>query len=165
VDEEQVDSLEDLTLAIELYNALIGLERYKEAHVLFRDRLRDPMVYQLSASRPCIELLNMLFPDRVGELPRLQGAGAQSFALNVLALAYELSGQPGRAVPIRSFTRTRATCWHRSSAMPMIAPRRSRRRRRLVAWRGAMPHPLLTIGGCERQEHTSRFWAWRGLPT
>src|SRR6266566_4685698 len=39
IDEEEVNSLEDLTATIELYNTLIGLERYDDAAELFMDRL------------------------------------------------------------------------------------------------------------------------------
>jgi tetratricopeptide (TPR) repeat protein len=43
-------------------------------------------------------LLEMLFPDGLDQLPRLSKPGAQAFTLNALALGYNLSGQPGRAV-------------------------------------------------------------------
>ena len=33
-------------------------------------------------------------------LPRLEQASAQAYTLNALALAYQFSGQPGRAAPL-----------------------------------------------------------------
>ncbi|MCB9288087.1 MAG: DUF4062 domain-containing protein [Lewinellaceae bacterium] len=91
-----VNRLEDLTPAIELYNTLIGLERYEEAYIVWRDRLDDATLYRLSAGRQRVELLEMLFPDGVDRLPRLSKPDMQAFTLNALAL----SGQPGRAAPL-----------------------------------------------------------------
>jgi len=100
VDEDKVNSLEDLMPAIELYNTLIGLGRYDEAEVLFYDRISKPTFYRLSASRQQSELLEMLFPDGVDQLPRVGRPDMQAFALNALALAYDASGQPGRTAPL-----------------------------------------------------------------
>jgi tetratricopeptide (TPR) repeat protein len=97
---EKVSSLEDLTPAIELYSTLIGLGRYDDALELFRDRIEKASFYRLSANRPRAELLEMLFPDGVEQQPRLGNLADQSFALNALALAYQLGGQPGRSAPL-----------------------------------------------------------------
>jgi tetratricopeptide (TPR) repeat protein len=96
----KVDSLEDLTPAIELYNTLIGLERYDDAIKLFHERLNSAMLYRLSANRQRIELLEMLFPNRLDQLPRLSRPGDQAFMLNTLGLAYQFSGQPGHAASL-----------------------------------------------------------------
>jgi len=98
-DWRRVNSLEDLTPAIELYNTLIGLGRYDDAAVLFIERLSEATLYRLSANRQLTELLEMLFPDGLNQVPRLSGPGNQSSTLNMLALGYLLSGQPGHAVP------------------------------------------------------------------
>ena len=100
VDEKNVDKLEDLTSAIELYNTLIGLGRYDDALRLFYERLEKPTHFRLSASRQRAELLEMLFPDGLDQLPHMSKPRDQAFTLNALALAYKLSGQPGRAVPL-----------------------------------------------------------------
>jgi tetratricopeptide (TPR) repeat protein len=89
----QVNSLEDLTVAIELYNTLIGLKRYDDAFYLFYKRLDDATHFRLNASRQRVELLEMLFPDGVEQLPRLSEPIDQGFTLNTLGLAYRLSGQ------------------------------------------------------------------------
>lgn len=96
----EVNSLEDLTPAMELYHTLIGLGRYDDAYIVFRDRLEGATLYRLSASRQRIELLESLFPDGVEQAPRLSEPGDQSFTLNALAQGYQLSGQPGRAIPL-----------------------------------------------------------------
>src|SRR6266567_852501 len=56
IDEEEVNSLEDLTIAIELYNTLICLERYHDAYELFCERLEDATLYTLGAQRQRAEL-------------------------------------------------------------------------------------------------------------
>ena len=99
-DWHEVSSLEDLTPAIELYNTLIGLRRYDDAFVVFRDRLSGATLYRLSASRQQVELLEMLFPDGLGQLPRLSSQSKQTYTLIVLALGYQFSGQPGRATSL-----------------------------------------------------------------
>src|SRR6266700_1125190 len=82
----EVSSLEDLTAAIELYYTLIGLGRYDDAYVLYNSRLGDPMLYSLSTARQQAELLEMLFPDGIDQLPRLSTPRSQSRVLNELAL-------------------------------------------------------------------------------
>jgi tetratricopeptide (TPR) repeat protein len=96
----QVESLEDLTPAIELYNTLIGLGRYDDAIRLFYGRIQDATLYRLSASRQQAELMEMLFPDGLDQLPRLSSTGDQAYTLIILALGYKLSGQPGRSLPL-----------------------------------------------------------------
>jgi tetratricopeptide (TPR) repeat protein len=96
----KINSLEDLTPAIELYNTLIGLGRYDDAGRLFSERLYRATLYRLSASRQQVELVEMLFPDGFDQLPRLSRPRDQAFTLHLLALGYKNSGQPERAVPI-----------------------------------------------------------------
>ncbi len=95
-----VESLDDLTAAIELFNALIGLDQYEQAYIIFRDYLSYATHYRLSASRTRIELLEHFFPDGVVAPPKLADPRCQSFILNALATAYHLSGEPNRAVPL-----------------------------------------------------------------
>lgn len=99
-DWKKVGSLEDLTPAIELYNTLIGLKRYNDAYVVFRDQLEKATLYRLSANRQRIELLEMLFPDGLDQLPNLSRTRDQSSAFHRLALGYHYSGQPGRAAQL-----------------------------------------------------------------
>jgi hypothetical protein len=99
VDLERVNCLEDLTGAIELYNTLVGLGRYEDAYVVFQERLQAATLYRLSASRQRAELLEMLFPDGLEQLPRLSTPRQQGYTLTCLAQGYNFSGQTGRAVP------------------------------------------------------------------
>jgi tetratricopeptide (TPR) repeat protein len=94
----EVNSLEDLTPAIELYHALVGLGLLDEAFVVFRDKINHATLYRLSASRQRVELLEKLFPDGLGQLPRLMKDRDQAYTCNALALAYQNNGEPGRAV-------------------------------------------------------------------
>ena len=97
---QQVESLEDLTPAIELYNTLIGLGRYDDAEMLVYEPIRLAMLYRLSASRQLAELLEELFPDGQEHLPRLSKPRFKLTYSALLAQAYLFSGQPGRAIPI-----------------------------------------------------------------
>jgi tetratricopeptide (TPR) repeat protein len=96
---DNVERLDDLTPAIELYVSLIRLGLFDEALEVFRDRLEDATLYRLSASRQRVELLEMLFTDGVEQPPRLREPRDQGFALNAIALGLDGSGQPGRALP------------------------------------------------------------------
>ena len=101
-DRQQVSSFDDLTPAVELYNTLIGLDRYDDAYEIFDGRIRLISFYRLSANRQIIELLEMLFPQGAIQLPRLSRPIRQAFVLNTIAAAYVHSGQHGRAVELYS---------------------------------------------------------------
>jgi tetratricopeptide (TPR) repeat protein len=96
----KVDSLDDLTPAIELYNTLIGLGRYEDAYVVFRDRLNKATLHRLSTSRLRVELLEALFPDGLGHQPRLGDPTSRAFTANALALGCQYSGKPGAAIAL-----------------------------------------------------------------
>ena len=78
---------------------------------LFYERIEYATLYRLSASRQRGELLEALFPDGPDQLPRLSKPDDQAFTLNTLALAYQFSGQPGRAAPL--YRRTLHSCIRR----------------------------------------------------
>src|SRR5205085_9813434 len=79
-DDLEVNSLEDLTPAIELYSTLIGLGRYDDAGRFFYERLSKAMLYRLSASRQRVELLELLFPAGLEQLPRLNSQCYQAYS-------------------------------------------------------------------------------------
>jgi ATP/maltotriose-dependent transcriptional regulator MalT len=79
---------------------LIGLGRYDDAEELFYERLNNATLYRLSANRQRAELLGMLFPDGLDQLPPLSSPVDQAFTLNALAQGYKFSGQPGNAAPL-----------------------------------------------------------------
>ncbi|MBV9957212.1 MAG: hypothetical protein JO360_02270, partial [Acidobacteria bacterium] len=99
-DWHEVNSLEDLTPAIELYNTLVGLGRYDDAGRFFSDKFGEAIFYRLSDCQRLVELLELLFPDGLEQLPRLSSQGQQAFTLNALALGYQYSGQPGRTAAL-----------------------------------------------------------------
>jgi tetratricopeptide (TPR) repeat protein len=97
---ENVESLADLTPAIERYHTLVGLERYDDAFALFQARLGDATFFRLAAYLERIAWLERLFPDDGAGLPGLSTDGYRALALNALAQSYQLSGRPGRAAPL-----------------------------------------------------------------
>jgi tetratricopeptide (TPR) repeat protein len=96
-DWEKVKSLEDLTPAVEMFHALVELERYDDAAHVFVNHLVEALIYRLGTSRQQIELLERLFPDGVEKLPRLASAQSQGGAIHVLAVAFFHNGEPRRA--------------------------------------------------------------------
>jgi predicted HTH transcriptional regulator len=96
----KVESLEDLTPAIERYHTLVGLGRFEDAFLVFLDRLNDATLHRLAAHRERIAWLERLFPEGIEGLPALTDERDESFILNALAHSYQQSGQPGRSVPL-----------------------------------------------------------------
>jgi tetratricopeptide (TPR) repeat protein len=105
-DWREVSALEELTDTIELYNVLIGMERFDDAYALFRSRLDYATLYRLCVSRQRAGLLEMLFPDGCDQSPRLTAPRHQARAIFDLAQSYMYSGEPGRSVALfrRSLT-------------------------------------------------------------
>ena len=97
---EQVTTVDDLAPAIELYHHMVRAGQYDEALELFRDRLHNPLYYQLGAYQQYIELFRALFPQDETQPPQLQSEANQAVILNNLANCYSLSGQPAQAVPL-----------------------------------------------------------------
>lgn len=95
----EVDSLNDLTPAIELFTTLVRLGRYDEASLVFQDRLDEATHFRFSASQLRVELLEGLLQNGENGLPLLTPRNLNS-TLNSLALAYNLSGKPAAAIPL-----------------------------------------------------------------
>ena len=98
-DWQNVESLDELAPAIERYNSLVGLGRYDDACELFSARMDHATLYRLAAFRERIEWLESLFPDGTNSDPALSDEAGISWTLVGLAISYEFSGAPGRAVP------------------------------------------------------------------
>jgi tetratricopeptide (TPR) repeat protein len=107
---EKVETLADLTPAIERYHTLVSLGRYDDAYGLFRARLEYATLFRLAAHRERIAWLERLFPDGVDSSPALASA-AQGSTLGTLALSYQSSGQPGLSAPL--FRRDDEICGRR----------------------------------------------------
>jgi tetratricopeptide (TPR) repeat protein len=97
---DNVETLADLTPAIERYHTLVGLGRHDDAFELFRDRLSKATLYRLGAHHERIGWLEQLFPHSETGLPALSQDRDRSYTLNELAVSYEFSGQPSRAVQL-----------------------------------------------------------------
>lgn len=94
INEINVKSIEDLTPNIELFNALIELERYDAAYNEFYDNMRRHTHYRLSANKQRIEMLERMFPNGINKLPRPLGQpGIQAVILNALAVSYFFTGR------------------------------------------------------------------------
>jgi tetratricopeptide (TPR) repeat protein len=66
---------------------------------LLSNKLYRPLRYRFSNGQQLANLLEMFFPDDK-PLPKLTEASKQAWTLNALAQAYQMTGQPGRAVPL-----------------------------------------------------------------
>lgn len=98
IDNDEIKNFDDLTPTFELYNTLIGLERYDEAWFIFSGRLRAITYNRFCVSLRRVELLEMLFPDGLDSYPRLSYQSARAGALHELALSYDEIGSPGEAI-------------------------------------------------------------------
>jgi tetratricopeptide (TPR) repeat protein len=94
---ETVESLDDLTPAIELFHALIDLGQYDAAFAVYRDRLADATLNRLSAGRQVVALMERLFPKGLNQPPRLTRAYDRGYTLNEVAMGYVSNGRPGAA--------------------------------------------------------------------
>lgn len=100
LEEDKIDSVDDLAPVIELYHHTLRAGQYDEALKLYIDRLTRHLYYRFGAFETCIELLKGLFPDGEDRPPRLKSERDQSWTLNALANCYSLSGQSRRAIPL-----------------------------------------------------------------
>jgi tetratricopeptide (TPR) repeat protein len=95
-----VTRAEDIGPVIELYHHTVRAGQFDEARMLFRDRLHDPLYYQLGGYQLIIDLLRTLFPDGEDRPPCLKNENAQGWTMTALGNSYGLSGQPRRAVSL-----------------------------------------------------------------
>jgi len=97
---EKIIHLKDISPLIELYHHLVKAGKLDEAYILYEGRISKHAYYQLSAYHLIIELLKEFFPEGEDHLPCLKDESHQASIVNDLALAYSLSGQPLKAVPL-----------------------------------------------------------------
>ena len=97
-DWKNINSLEGLTSTIELYNTLIGLERYQDAWQLYHQRLFSPLQFRLSLTVKQIELLKSFFSNGIDKAPNILNRFSQSEILRVFAECHHRGGQPRQAV-------------------------------------------------------------------
>jgi tetratricopeptide (TPR) repeat protein len=104
----EVESVDELTPAVELYHTLIGLQAANEAYDIFRQRLDKHTLYRLSASRLRVQLLEALFPDGTDAPPLLTWRPLQYSARHKLAQGYQFSGMPSAAVSLYRIANAKA---------------------------------------------------------
>ncbi len=95
---DEANSLEEITIDIEIYHSLVELRRFDEAFSFFYHRLEKITLYKLSAHRERIVLLLKLFPNGTNKSPALSSENAQHFTYNSIAISYKNSGYPGLAL-------------------------------------------------------------------
>src|SRR5262245_36567713 len=105
-DYENVSHVRDLTAQIELYNTMIGLERYYEAYELISGgmgEMVDIILYRYHAGRQLVKMLEMFFPNGL-EHPPYTGPDDNeelgSFILLSLGKAYVECGYPAKAISL-----------------------------------------------------------------
>jgi tetratricopeptide (TPR) repeat protein len=96
----KVKTLEDLAPVIELYHHMIRAGNLDKARRMYYERIQKVLYFQFGAYQLQIELLRALFPDGEDKPPRLKSESTQVGTLNEFSLAYAISGQPHRAIPI-----------------------------------------------------------------
>ena len=96
---KRVESMEDLTMGIELYWHTVRGGQLDEAFLLYRHRLSQSLYFQFAAYQRIIELLGALFAE-ASRSSHLLDETDQIWALNSLANAYSVAGQAARAVPL-----------------------------------------------------------------
>ncbi len=96
----EVSNLEELTPAIEMYNTLIGLGRYDDAFRVYVTHISNALQYRLSTPRHNADLLVLLFPNGLDQLPLLSRSTDKAYTLNALSLAYQNGGQISQAIPL-----------------------------------------------------------------
>lgn len=139
---QNVKTLEDLAPVIELYHHLVRAGNLDEAMDLFYNRLSEPIYYQFGAYQLCIELMRALFLDGEDKPPHLKDESAQAWALNGLAVAYSLSGQPRRSVPLLE--------------MNLIIREKQGEKKSIAIVRGNLAHRNIDLGTLRNAEYNLR---------
>ena len=103
-DWQDVNSVDDLTPAIERYHSLVELGRFDDAYWFFSNRLEQATLYKLSAHRERIAWLEGLFPNgATGDTP-LSTSTLRNLALGSLAISYNITGHPAKASQVHELT-------------------------------------------------------------
>lgn len=115
---EKIESLGDLQPAIELFHHTIRSGAYEEACRIYRDRLTNPLYFQLGAYDVDISLKTAFFPDGEKKPPRLKNESDQGWILNSLAIAYNRTGQSRKAVGL--LERSKVLCEKRGQKTDFV---------------------------------------------
>ncbi|MBV6439405.1 MAG: DUF4062 domain-containing protein [Haliscomenobacteraceae bacterium CHB4] len=101
----KVESLEDLTPAIELFYIHVSLHKYLPALIVFMRWLDDATLYKLGKNRLRVQMLEEIWlnsKDLIMEqrLFRARIIKIQRLMWNPLALSYSYAGEPGKSIKI-----------------------------------------------------------------
>lgn len=86
IDDSDVQSIDDLAPLIELYNTLIGLERFDEAFKLLANRFLEYIVLNLGIELQAREMLEALFPQGLDQGPHLNDVEDQALVYAYMAV-------------------------------------------------------------------------------
>ncbi len=101
---ETIQTLDELTPAIELFYMLTDSGHFEGAYRVFVDRIESVLLKRLSAGRRLIELLERFFPNGIksgaafkSQVSPFKSDLYESALVNCLALAYDITGEPAKA--------------------------------------------------------------------
>lgn len=101
VKSNEINSLEDLTPAIELFNTLLGLNLYSEAFTVAMDHLFESMQFRLGLSRNFAELFEPLIPGLANLGMDIENTNIlKAVASLFLEFSYIHTGQLGKALDL-----------------------------------------------------------------
>jgi tetratricopeptide (TPR) repeat protein len=86
VDDHEVQCIDDLATVIELYNTLIGLERFDEAWELLNDRFDIEITMRLGVEIQASEMLRALFLQGIDQISRISDLEEQLGVYALVAL-------------------------------------------------------------------------------
>lgn len=99
-DYTEVQTIEDLRPAIELYNSLIEMKLFDQAFRVLYEKLDDAILYRLSVNNLRRVLLEQLFVDGVDQLPSLSSKTNQGWVMDALGHGYRFSGSLSKAISL-----------------------------------------------------------------
>jgi tetratricopeptide (TPR) repeat protein len=100
VNQMEVKSLDEVTSVMELYYTYVELGNYGGAWDTFTKSLQTAIWHKLGASQRQAELLEMLIVEEKESAPVLNETSAQISVLDNLGVAYLVSGEPGKSIPL-----------------------------------------------------------------
>jgi len=96
----EVDSIEQLQIPIMIFQALVGAGRLDDAAQFYSGSFSQILLFKLIAYPTTIQLLQPFFPDGIDQPPRLTNKSNQSYIMNDMAIAYQLSGDSLRGLSL-----------------------------------------------------------------
>lgn len=90
---EKIDNLDDITPIVELYYHTAKAGQYEDAIKLYKNQLNQKLRIWFGAFQIIVELLQLLFPRGLNEIPCLQKENDQAYVLDELGQAYIRLGQ------------------------------------------------------------------------